>query len=89
MTKVEVMAMLATVKDIEVYEYEDGDIDVTIQDFEGFDDDWSEIIVDVDASVDAMEEWLSVHCVSRCHDYYSEYEFDGFTVQVGCSSMDI
>ena len=33
MTKVEVMAMLATVKDIEVYEYEDGDIDVTIHDF--------------------------------------------------------
>jgi hypothetical protein len=89
MTKVEVMAMLATVKDIEVYEYEDGDIDVTIQDFEGFDDDWSEIIVEVDASVDAMEEWLSAHCVSQCHDYYSEYEFDGFTVQVGCSSMDI
>ena len=89
MTKVEVMAMLATVKDIEVYEYEDGDIDVTIQDFEGFDEDWSEIIVDVDASVEVMEDWLAAHCVSQCHDYYSEYEFEDFTVCVGCSSMDI
>ena len=89
MTKIEVMEMLAIIKDITIYEYENGDIDVTIQDFKGFTEDWTEIIAGVDASVEVMEEWLAAHCVSQCHDYYSNYEFEGFTVCVGSTSMDI
>lgn len=89
MTKEMVMAMLATIKDISIDDDYDDMIAVTIEDFEGFDEHWHEILVDVDDSVEYMEVWLAEHCISQCHDYYSEYEFDGFTVQVGCASMDI
>lgn len=89
MTKEMVMAMLATIKDISVDDDYDDMIAVTIEDFEGFDEDWGEICKKVDASVKYMEAWLDEHCVSQCHDYYSDYEFEGFTVQVGSASMDI
>lgn len=63
---------------------------VTINDFEGFDENWSEIMRDYDEeAVDGLIEWLEEHCVSTDGDLYSYYEFEGFTVQLGYSSYDI
>ena len=63
---------------------------VSVHDFEGFDADWEEVMVDYDEdSVDELEEWLEEHCVSSYGDFYSFYEFDGFVVQFGYDSMDI
>lgn len=63
---------------------------VTVNDFEGFDEDWSEIMRDYDGeAVDDLIEWLDEHCISADGDFYSYYEFEGFTVQLGYSSYDI
>ena len=63
---------------------------ITVDDFEGFDDDWSEIMRDYDVeAVDALIEWLEEHCISEEGDLYSYYHFEGFDVQLGYTSFDI
>jgi len=65
--------------------------DVTLQDFEGFDDKWSEVMRDyeneelVDAFLAALKEQAL-----RCEgDFYYIYYFNGFCVQLGYASYDI
>lgn len=68
----------------------DDEINVTVNDFEGFDEHWSEIHRDYD--VDAVEsfiEWLEEHCLESYGDLYEYYEFDGFVVEIGYHSFDI
>jgi hypothetical protein len=86
-----VMAKLAEVEDVSVDVWEDGkEIIVTVEDFDGFDDDWCEIDREYDEEkVDALEEWLEEHCVCKHGDFYRYYEFDDFSVQWGYASMDI
>lgn len=86
-----VMAKLAEVEDVSVDVWEDGkEIIVTVEDFGGFDEDWCEIYHEYDEEkVDALEEWLEEHCEREYGDFYTYYEFDGFSVQWGYSSMDI
>jgi len=74
-----------------MWERSDGLIDVTIHDFEGFDDDWSEIMRDYDnpEAVSDFEEMLEEQCESQEGDFYVTYHFDGFDVQLGYSSFDI
>jgi hypothetical protein len=63
---------------------------ITVDDFEGFDEDWSEIMRDYDEeAVDGLIEWLEEHCVSEDGDFYSYYHFEEFDVQLGYSSFDI
>ena len=63
---------------------------ITIDDFEGFDEDWSEIMRDYDVeAVDGLIEWLEEHCISEDGDFYSYYHFEEFDVQLGYSSYDI
>lgn len=89
MTKAEVMARLATVKDIEIDDWDD-EIKVTVQDFEGFDEDWCEVFRDYDdEAVDAMLEWLEAHCDHYDGDFYVYFYFEGFEVCVGYTSFDI
>lgn len=61
---------------------------VTVEDFEGFDDDWCEIYRDYSdaALVDEFECWLEEQASSE-EDYC--YHFDGFSVQLSYSSWDI
>lgn len=69
---------------------DENEINVTVNDFEGFTEDWEEIHRDYD--VDAVEEfleWLEEHCLESYGDFYEYYEFDGFTVEIGYRSMDI
>ena len=63
---------------------------ITVNDFEGFDKDWSEIMRDYDVeAVDGLIEWLEEQCISEDGDFYSYYHFEEFDVQLGYSSFDI
>ena len=63
---------------------------ITVNDFEGFDEDWSEIMRDCDEeTIDGLIKWLEENCISEDNDLYSYYEFEGFIVQLGYSSYDI
>ena len=95
MTYADVMARVAEVEDVSVWEVEaDGDegaeMHLTVEDFAGFDDDWCEQFRDYDEdAVDALLEWLEEHALSVDGDYQTYYHFDGFLVQVGYGSYDI
>ena len=76
----------------DVYEDEDGvEVSVSIYDFEGFDEDWSEVFRDYDEeAVDHFEEVLEHECVSYEPDcVVCYYHFEGFDVSVRYSSSDI
>lgn len=63
---------------------------ITVDDFEGFDDDWSEVMREYDVeAVDGLIEWLEEHCISEEDDLYSYYHFEDFDVQLGYTSFDI
>ena len=74
------------------YEVTDNHIDLTIDDFEGFDENWDEVFreyVDADA-VDAVLEWLEEHAEYDDGDLYRYYHFnDDIVVEVGWTSFDI
>lgn len=95
MTYAEVMARVAEVEDVSIWEVEaDGDegaeMHLTVEDFAGFDEHWHEQFRDYDEdAVDALLEWLEEHALSVDGDYYTYYHFDGFLVQVGYGSYDI
>lgn len=72
------------------YEDEDSVLYVTVEDFEGFDEDWCEIMREYD--VDAIQKviaWLEEHCVSQEDCYSIYYYFEGFEVRFGYASYDI
>ena len=71
--------------------FSDGVLRVDLQDFEGFDDDGSEIYrkYDDEEAVDAFLEMLEAECFSSEGDYYEDYQFDGFIVRLGYASFDI
>lgn len=72
------------------YKVKGSEIKVMVLDFEDYNDDWTEIYRDYDDdAVEEFEEWLEENCVSCQCDYYQYYEFDGFNVEIGYSSMDI
>ena len=72
--------------------YHDGTcIDLTICDFDGFDEDWDEIDhewVD-EETVDEVLEWLEAHADRVEGDFYVSYYFGDVEVQVGYTSYDI
>ena len=73
------------------YDVHDNHIDLTINDFDGFDDDWSEVaseFVDEDA-VDEVLEWLEENADFSEGDLYEYYHFGEIIVEVGYTSFDI
>lgn len=91
MTREMVMELLATAgEDLMVSEYDD-EISVTVYDFEGFDEDWSEIIRELDDEVlvDTIYGILSIKARRVEGDFYRYFHFDGFTVCWGYASFDI
>lgn len=73
------------------YDEEDCVLNVTLRDFAGFDENWSEIMRDYDhpEAVEAFEEMLEAKCLSHEGDFYFDYHFDGFTVELGYDSYNI
>lgn len=73
------------------YDVHNNHIDLTINDFDGFDDDWSEVareFVDEDA-VDEVLEWLEENADCVDGNFYRYYHFGEIVVEVGYTSFDI
>lgn len=66
-------------------------ISIDFHDFEGFDEDWDEIMRDYDDpdAVEAFEEMLRDNALSVDDGFYTTYHFEGFDVKVGYTSYDI
>lgn len=86
-----VLELLASAGDDLMVDVYDDEVSVTVEDFVGFDDDWSEVMRDLDDAdlVDSIEEQLSAECVSEDGDFYHYFHFDGFSVCWGYASFDI
>lgn len=69
----------------------DNTIYITIDDFDGFDDDWNEIMRDYENpdAVNALLNWLDNNCISQTGDLYTFYSFNDFKVELGYTSFDI
>ena len=73
------------------YDVVDKVINVTLNDFAGFDEDYCEIMRDYD-NKQAVEDFLKMlanECISFKDKFYKDYKFDGFTVNLGYASFDI
>jgi hypothetical protein len=71
-------------------EGEKPEVVITVNDFEGFDDDWSEVMRNYDVeAVDGLIKWLEEHCISEDDNLYSYYHFEEFDVELGYTSFDI
>ena len=81
----------ALCKDISFWEWDDeNQLAVTVEDFEGFDEDWDEVYADIDDdAVEKMIEWLESHCDSHEGDLYHYYTFGDLVVCLGWASFDI
>lgn len=92
MTREMVLELLATLgADVDVYERMDGTVRVTVQDFDGYDEHWSEMDRELDDedAVEAVYERLEAEASEVSGDFYRYFQFDGFTVVWGYESMDI
>jgi hypothetical protein len=73
------------------YDVIDNRIYFTIEDFAGFDDDWSEVyreFVDADAVKEVLK-WLEENADYVDDDLYSYCHFGDIVVEVGYTSFDI
>lgn len=87
----DILAQLDRISEDACYKVNGNEIDLTINDFDGFDEDWSEIdreLVDADA-VDEVLEWLEENADFAEGDYYCCYYFGDISVEVGYTSFDI
>lgn len=86
----QVLNILAECGDnISVFEWNDS-IDVTICDFNGFDENWEEIMIEYDdKAVKKMRDKLAEIANEVQDDFYTRYVFDGFYVEIGYASYDI
>ena len=71
--------------------HSDGTYALTLEDFEGFDDDWNEVEREYEneEAVDALLEWVGVNCAERKSNLYIHYVVPGFGRTVGCASCDV
>ena len=91
MTIETILAQLDRISADSYYDINDNHIDLTIDDFEGFDEDWSEIyreLVDEDA-VEEILKWLEENADYVDGDFYRYYHFGEIVVEVGYTSFDI
>lgn len=91
MTRDDVMTLLATLgDDVDVRIDTDGDLHVTVEDFDGFDSHWNEIERDYNEdAVDAVYETLKAVAVKVTADYYTIFDMGSFFISWGYASYDI
>ena len=91
MTFEKMIAAIEALGDDALYDVVDRTINVTLRDFDGFDDDWCEIMRDYDneQAVENFLKMLANECISFKDNFYKDYKFDGFTVSLGYASFDI
>ena len=86
-----ITAQLDRISEDSWYDIKDNHIDLTIDDFEGFDKDWSEIereLVDENAIKEVLD-WLVENADYVDIDLYHHYCFGDIVVEVGWTSFDI
>lgn len=86
-----ITAQLDRISEDSWYDVDDNRINLTINDFEGFDDNWSEMdreLVDAKA-VEEVLDWLEENADSSEGDFYEYYHFGDIVVEVGYTSFDI
>lgn len=91
MTIKTIIAQLDRISADSWYDVNGNHIDLTINDFEGFDENWSEIdreFVDADAVGEVLE-WLEENADFVDGDFYRYYHFGEIVVEVGYTSFDI
>lgn len=89
MTKTEMLAILETLTEDIYYSVKDNMVRVTVDDFEGFDDDWHEIMREY-ANAERVEEFLDMlDEYPHEGDFYVVYHFEDFDLQLGFTSFDI
>jgi hypothetical protein len=64
---------------------------IDFNDFEGFDENWDEIMRDYEnpQAVSNLINWLNDNCLYCDEEYYTTYDFGDFIVKVGYTSYDI
>ena len=76
--------------DLVDYEEEGKILYITVEDCEGFDEDWCEIMRAYDAdAVRELIDWLDAHCIKKEEPYSVYYYFEDFEVHFSYSSYDI
>ena len=88
-TLMTMLRTLETVGDVFFDVEDDGSVDVTFNDFEGFDEDWDEVMRDYEMPelVDKVFDLLD--SCDHDDDFYTTYMVDGHAVEVGFTSYDI
>ena len=88
-----IIRMLDAMPETASYEYdeEEKSLEVTGEDFDGFDENWSELDnEDFDEEKwDEFIRFLKDNCKESIDDYYARYVFDNFYVEIGYSSYEI
>ena len=71
--------------------HSDGTYGLTLEDFEGFDDDWNEVEREYvnEEAVDALLKWLEANYIERKSNLYIHYVFPDFRLTLGYASFDI
>ena len=71
--------------------HSDGTYALTLEDFDGFDDNWNEIEREYEneEAVDALLDWLEANCTEREDNLYIHYVFPDFQLTFGYASFDI
>lgn len=92
MTKEQIIEVMDSLgEDVSYIDY-GNTIDVTLEDFAGFDQEWDEVYRDYD-NPEAVDDFLTMlEKDSRSYNnngLYETYSFDGFDVILGCASFDI
>ena len=77
--------------DVTIYHGTNKNCRITLEDFEGFDEHWHEIMREYDneEAVNALLDWLETNSTEHHEDFYTYYNFPDFQVIVGYSSFDI
>lgn len=93
MTRNEVIELLnANATEFDFIDWDDVDnsIDIEVNDFEGFDDNWAEIIRDYDREVvEKVYDTLKDNCVECIEDFYTTFKFEDFEISWGYASYNI
>lgn len=84
----EMLKTLEAVGDVSV-DLDEFDLDVTFEDFVGFDEEWDEIMRDYEKPELVDEVFDLLKQCPRKGDFYVTYLVDGHQVEVGFSSYDI
>lgn len=77
--------------DVELYHWSDGGYELTLEDFEGFDKDWNEVMREYDneEAIDILLDWLEDNCIDKTERLDIHYVFPDFQVTLGYASFDI